>query len=101
MEQSSFTEDGALLYLIPQNISDFEMYLDFTVTVKPDEDSETVKTVTATNYMVNLQSNKDMEYGYNEWYNWKLTISPKSVKFAEPTVQPWVDGAQIPPVDIK
>lgn len=101
VEQSSFTEDGALLYLIPQDISDVEMYLDFTVSVKPDEDSETVKTVTATNYMVNLESNKGKVYGYNKWYNWKLTISPKFVNFAEPTVQPWVDGAQIPPVDIK
>lgn len=90
----------AELYLIPQNITDLEMYLDFTVSVKPDDEEE-AKTVSVTDFMVNLESNKDKVYGYNEWYNWKLTISPKFVKFAEPTVQPWVDGAQIPPVDIK
>lgn len=100
--QKTLTVNGstAEVYLIPQNITDLEMYLDFTVSVKPDIETDPVD-VTATNFMVNLQSNKDKVYGYNEWYNWKLTISPKFVKFAEPTVQPWVDGAQIPSVDIK
>lgn len=90
----------AELYLLPQDISDIEMYLDFTVSVKPDEGSEAV-TVSTTNFMVNLTSNQGKVYGYNEWYNWKLTISPKFVYFAEPTVHPWVDGAEIPPAVIK
>ena len=81
--------------ILPQNIADCVMYLEFEVT-KEDQTK-----IEADNYMLALSAMPVLEYEANQWYNWKLIITPRAVYFAEPTVQPWVDGAQIPPVDIK
>lgn len=87
----------AEFYILPQNISDFEMYLDYTI----QKDGNDIPT---TGIKVNLTSIADKTYGFNEWYNWKITISPKFISIGELTVKPWVPVAEIPeipPVDIK
>ena len=81
--------------ILPQNIADCVMYLEFEVT-KEDQTK-----IVEDNYMLALSAMPVLEYEANQWYNWKLIITPRAVYFAEPTVQPWVDGAEIPPVDIK
>lgn len=77
------------LNIIPQNIKDFELYLDFTY-----------NGVSTSNFKVDLSKaiaagNNDAEgnpgiYNYNEQYNWKITISPKLIAF-DVTVTQWDD----------
>lgn len=71
------------LHLLPQNINDFELYLDFDIT-------EGDYTVTTGNFKVNLDPAKSASpyYDRNEWYNWNIIISPKTITF-DVSVNDW------------
>ena len=85
----------AEFYLIPQNISDIEMYLDYTIQKDGND-------ISASGMMVDLTPISNTTYGFNEWYNWNLTITPKFISIiGNPTVNPWTDGATIPDIGIK
>lgn len=93
---SEETTDGkqwqtATVHIVPQDISDWKLFLDFEITT---EDGNTALT---SNFEVNLANAKPDssnpnrgKYAYNEWYNWKITISPKIIKF-DVSVTPWAD----------
>ena len=73
------------VYLIPQDFSKFELYLDFVI----EKDG---KTISAKDYMVTL-SGLNLSSAYNESYNLKLTIVPKTIDFdVDITVTPWEDA---------
>ena len=74
----------ATVHLLPQNIGDFELYLDFEV-----------GGVQTNNFKVNIDAAKTSPnspvYDDNEWYNWNLVISPKGIAF-DVEVVGWGDG---------
>jgi hypothetical protein len=74
----------ATVHLLPQNIGDFELYLDFEV-----------GGVQTNNFKVNIDAAKTSpnspDYDDNEWYNWNLVISPKGIAF-DVEVVGWGDG---------
>lgn len=80
------------LNIVPQNIEDFRLTLDFNI--GGDE---------FRNYEINLfpSSTTPKEYGYNQQYNWNITLTPKYVRFEEPQVTPWQSGTEIPGVEIQ
>lgn len=92
------SDENVRFNMLPQNVKDMEMYLDFTVT-------KNGKPVPATNYMIPLSLLSKQDYLANESTNWTITITPQFIYIAsgenEPTVQKWVDGAEITPEDIK
>ena len=71
----------ATVHLLPQNIGDFELYLDFKI-----------GDVVTSNFKVNIgAATADPNYDMNEWYNWNLVISPKGIAF-DVEVVGWGDG---------
>ena len=87
----------AVFYLIPQDMSDIELYVDFTVT-------KDGKQLTAENVMIDVSTALDGKtYEYNQRYNWKLNITPKFITFdSEITVEEWdtVTGDSNPSIDL-
>lgn len=85
-----------LFHILPQNIDNVDLYLDFTVIKEGQE----IKT---SNFKVNLANAKsdpsstDPEvqsrgyYAYNEWHNWNITIAPKTIDF-DVSVTEWAQG---------
>ena len=71
----------ATIHLLPQNISDFELYLDFQI-----------GNAVTSNFKVNIDAaTANPNYGVNEWYNWNLTISAKGIAF-DVELAAWGDG---------
>lgn len=74
-----------ILHIIPQDVSGFEMYIDFTM--------ETEEGIGASrNFKLNLTFGDKIYYNYNEVYTWNITIGPKNAIGFNVTVTPWVDG---------
>lgn len=83
----SFTGNSACINVLPQDITDFEFYIDFMI-----------GDVAYYDYKVNLNI-QDSEtnpngtnpsvYRYNGKYNWNLTIGPKAAISFKVTVDPW------------
>lgn len=73
------------VHILPQKITDFELYLDFSI--------GGVKTE---NFKINLEAAKydkegnAVEYLRNKWYNWNITINPRGISF-DVSVEPWAD----------
>ena len=78
-------QGGNVLHILPQNISDFRLFLDFTIT----KDGQNVP---VNNFEVNLSKAKESpNYGDNDSYKWVIKISPKDVAF-DIAISPWVDA---------
>ena len=73
-QQSQWT-----LHILPQDISDFELYMDFEI-----------DGVETNNFKINLSGAKAVEYERNQWYNWNIKINPKGITF-DVNVAPWSD----------
>ena len=72
----------ATIHLLPQNISDFQLYLDFKIGEGENE-------VVTRNFKANISAaTANPDYGVNEWYNWNLTISANGIAF-DVEVGPW------------
>jgi hypothetical protein len=69
--------------VVPQNIEDLELYMDFTA-----------NNVTYTDFKVNLSIgvNNPIYYSYNQRYNWKINIGPSLFVTFSATVTPWDDN---------
>ena len=85
----SLSGSSATVHILPQSITGFELYLDFTLDGAAFND-----------FKVNLNTTGHPTiYNWNEVYNWNITIGPKaSVSFSY-TVLPWVEekvGEEIP-----
>ena len=85
----SLSGSSATVHILPQSITGFELYLDFTLDGAAYYD-----------FKVNLNTTgHPTTYNWNEVYNWNITIGPKaSVSFSY-TVLPWVEekvGEEIP-----
>ena len=77
---------GNVLHIIPQDISDFRLFLDFTIT---QQDGQRVST---TNFEANISTALSApQYKANEWYKWDIKISPKGIAF-DVKLKPWVDA---------
>lgn len=82
---SEMPDDGYVIRILPQNISDFDLYLDFTVKQQNQD-------VPTENFKINLSNAKvNPIYSHNKWYNWNINISPKTIEF-DVTVDEWTDG---------
>ena len=82
---SEMPDDGYVIRILPQNISDFDLYLDFTVKQQNQD-------VPTENFKINLNNAKvNPIYSHNKWYNWNINISPKTIEF-DVTVDEWTDG---------
>lgn len=69
-------------YILPQKVSDFGLYIDFTI---GDEVYE--------NFPITLTfPDNDHEYGINQWHIWNITLTPSLFVFFEPSVTDWADG---------
>lgn len=84
--------------VIPQDVSDVIMELDFTV-------GEGANAVPTTNYQIDMGDvhqliGKSPVYTYNGWYNWNITINPKTISF-NVTVTDWQTATGLPDFDIK
>lgn len=96
IEQTSLadfsTSDGDFLlsnpelYIIPQDISGLEMYIDFTMA------TEDGGVGSADNFKLNLNFAENTYYDYNKVYNWNITIGPKEAIGFNVTVNPWEDA---------
>ena len=75
-------DGGNIIHIVPQSISDFELYLDFEI-----------GEVSTENFKIDLSNaiSANNYYDRNNWYNWNITISPKIVTF-DVSVTPWVDA---------
>ena len=84
----SFTgqaQGGNILHILPQSISDWRLFLDFTIT-------ENGYDVAVNNFEVNLSKAKESpDYNYNDSYNWTIKISPKGVAF-DVMISSWIDA---------
>lgn len=85
-------------HIVPQDVSDVVMELDFTV-------GEGENAIPTTNFLVNMgtvhaQAGVSPEYIYNGVYNWNITINPKTISF-NVTVTPWQAATGLPDFDIK
>ena len=72
-------------YILPQSVSRFGLYIDFTI---GDEVYE--------NFPITLTfpANDHHDYGINQWHTWKITLTPSLFVFFEPSVTDWADGGQ-------
>lgn len=77
--------DNPVLYIIPQDISGFEMYIDFTMQTEDGVGS-------SDNFKLNLNFANKSDYEYNQVYNWNITIGPKEAIGFNVTVNPWEDA---------
>ena len=75
---------GVTTYILPQNVSDFKMYIDFTIGDEVYKEFPITLTFPA----------DDREYGINQWHTWKITLTPSLFVFFEPSVTDWADGGQ-------
>lgn len=86
---ASETEDGLAfpqtLHILPQNVSEFELYLDFKI-------GSGAEALTMNDFKVNLSTanNTPSFYDYNQSRNWNITISPKASISFTIDVAPWV-----------
>ena len=76
-QQSQWT-----LHILPQDISDFELYMDFAI-----GDVETK------NFVIDLSAAKSVKYERNQRYNWNIKINPKGIGF-DVEVTPWGDPTE-------
>ena len=67
------------LHVIPQVVSGFDMYIDFTIGESSVE-----------NFKVNLSAVGTAPYTYNGSYNWTLNITPNDITF-DVAIVPWGD----------
>lgn len=85
----SETEDGLAfpqtLHILPQDVSGFELYLDFKI-------GSGAEALTMNDFKVNLSTanNTPSFYDYNQSRNWNITISPKASISFTIDVAPWV-----------
>ncbi len=84
-QQSQWT-----LHILPQDISDFELYLDFDI-------MDGNKVVSSTkNVRIPLTNAKsDPDYGRNERYNWTIKISTRAISF-DVSVADWDPEDDLP-----
>ena len=81
----TLTPSKNVIHLLPQDISDFELYLDFEI-------GEGDNKVSTSNFKCILDKAKENPYyKYNEQYNWIIKISPKTIDF-DVKVTPWGEG---------
>jgi hypothetical protein len=80
----SFQQSNPTFYIIPQDISNFEMYIDFTMETDNGVGS-------SDDYKLNLTfgENKITYYNYNQVYTWNITIGPKEAIGFNVTVNDW------------
>lgn len=71
-------------YILPQNVSNFKLYIDFNIGNDTYENFPITLTFPAT----------DREYGINQWHTWKITLTPSLFVFFESSVIDWEDGGQ-------
>ncbi len=82
--ESTLTFEGSTgcVHIVPQNISGFEMYIDFTL-----------DNVEYKDFKLNLNAaGNPTYYGYNQSYNWNITIGPKADISFKVTVDPWTSS---------
>ena len=66
-------------HIVPQTVTGFEMYIDFTL-----------NNVEYKDFKLNLNvAGNPTYYGYNQSYNWNITIGPKSVIDFAVTIADW------------
>ena len=79
----SLTFEGptGCVHIVPQTITGFEMYIDFTL-----------DNVEYRDFKLNLNAaGNPTYYGYNQSYNWNITIGPKAAIGFTVSVNPWSD----------
>ena len=85
----SLSGSSATVHILPQSITEFELYLDFTLDGAAFND-----------FKVNLNTTgHPTTYNWNEVYNWNIIIGPKADISFSFTVLPWVGdpvGDEIP-----
>ncbi len=79
-------EEPVTLNIIPQDITDFELYLDYTY-------GEGETAVSYKNYKVELNPNGTNQtyYGNNAKFNWNINIGPKETISFNVSVAPWTE----------
>ena len=82
------------LNILPQDITDFELYLDYTY-----GKGETA--VSYKNYKVELNPNGTNQtyYGNNAKFNWNINIGPKETISFNVSVTPWTEETPVPDGD--
>ena len=71
-------------YILPQSVSGFELFMDFTI-----GDVEYV------DFPITLKfPADDTYYGINKWHTWNITLTPSLFVFFEPSVTDWAYGGQ-------
>ena len=75
------------LHILPQDVSKFELYLDFKI-------GSGAEALTMNDFKVNLSTanNTPSFYDYNQSRNWNITISPKASISFTIDVAEWVDS---------
>lgn len=75
------------LHILPQDVSKFELYLDFKI-------GSGAEALTMNDFKVNLSTanNTPSFYDYNQSRNWNITISPKASISFTIDVAKWVDS---------
>lgn len=75
------------LHILPQDVSEFELYLDFKI-------GSGAEALTMNDFKVNLSTanNTPSFYDYNQSRNWNITISPKASISFTIDVAPWVNS---------
>lgn len=76
------------LHILPQDVSKFELYLDFKIKIGSGAEA-----LTMNDFKVNLSTanNTPSFYDYNQSRNWNITISPKASISFTIDVTPWDD----------
>ena len=81
---ATLTFDGSpgCVHIVPQTVTGFEMYIDFTL-----------NNVEYKDFKLNLNAaGNPTYYDYNQNYNWNITIGPKEDISFKVTVDPWTSS---------
>jgi hypothetical protein len=74
------------IYVVPQNISDFDIYMDFEIGgVRYDDFKLNLDLKTASN----PDGKNPVDYEYNGYYRWNIKIGPKADISFKVTVEKW------------
>jgi hypothetical protein len=86
-DQTSKLTFPQTLHILPQDVSKFELYLDFKI-------GSGAEALTLNDFKVNLSTanNTPSFYDYNQSRNWNITISPKASISFTIDVTPWVNS---------
>ena len=96
-EDPHFSVSHPIVNIIPQEVADLELYIDFTINEGTEDNPIPVR---YEDFKINLNAQELTEYDCNGKYIWKITIGTRnSIKF-DVSVTDWDQVTDLPEIDM-